>query len=62
MEQKQSKYSAQMRYDAKNVVKVTIKLNKKTDDDILSMLDADKPLSTQLKQFIRNGLETRKQI
>lgn len=62
MEQKQSKYSAQMRYDAKNVVKVTIKLNKKTDDDILSMLDADKPLSTQLKQFIRNGLEIQKQI
>ena len=60
MEEKQGKYSAQMRYDAKNVVKVTIKLNKKTDEDILSKLDMDKPISTQLKQFIRKGIEQNK--
>lgn len=56
MEEKKNKYSAQMRYDAKNVVKVTIKLNRKTDEDILSRLDFDKPISTQLKRFIRCGL------
>lgn len=57
MEEKKSKYAAQMRYDAKNVVRVTIKFNKKTDDDILSKLDMKKPLSTQIKKFIRNGFE-----
>lgn len=57
MDEKQSKYSAQMRYDAKNVVKVTIKLNRKTDDDILSKIDMSKPISTQLKYLIRCGLE-----
>lgn len=57
MEEKQNKYAAQMRYDAENVVRVTIKLNKKTDKDILSRLDMQKPLSTQIKAFIRNGFE-----
>lgn len=57
MEEKQSKYLAQMRYDAKNVVRVTIKFNKKTDSDILSKLDMEKPLSTQIKKFIRDGFE-----
>ncbi len=56
MEEKQSKYSAQMRYDAKNVVRFTIKLNKKTDADILSNLDLEKPVSTQIKHLIRKGL------
>lgn len=57
MKEKQSKYAAQMRYDAKNVVRVTIKFNKKTDEDIISAFDMEKPLSTQIKEFIRNGLE-----
>lgn len=60
MDEKQGKYSAQMRYDAKNVVKITIKLNKKTDADILSNLDFDKPISTQLKQLIRQSLVSSK--
>ena len=34
-----------------------IKLNKKTDKDIISILDENKPLSTQLKQLIRKGIE-----
>ena len=57
MEEKQNKYAAQMRYDAKNVVRVTINFNKKTDEDIISAFDMEKPLSTQIKEFIRNGLE-----
>lgn len=58
MENKESKYAAQMRYDAKNVVKVTLKLNKKTDSDILEKVNPEQPLSTQLKQFIRKGINT----
>lgn len=54
--EQQGKYAAQMRYDAKNTVRVTLKLNKKTDKDILEYLDSTKPLATQLKQFIRNGI------
>ncbi len=54
---KQDKYAAQMRYDAKNVIRITLKLNKKTDKDILERLDNNKPLATQLKHFIRSGID-----
>ena len=57
MTEKKSKYAAQEKYDAKNVKRVVIKLNKRTDNDILSALDENKPLATQLKAFIRKGLE-----
>lgn len=39
------------------MIKVLVRLNKKTDQDIISKLDMDKPLSTQLKQLIRNGFQ-----
>ena len=51
------KYAAQEKYDAVNVRRVMIKLNRNTDKDILSVLDEEKPLSTQLKQLIRKGLK-----
>ena len=57
---KQSKYAAQERYEAANVKKVLVRLNKKTDADILSILDESKPLSTQLKQLIRKGINNEK--
>ena len=57
MSEKKSKYAAQERYEAQNVKKVLVRLNKKTDKDILSVLDENKPLSTQLKQLMRKGLE-----
>lgn len=53
---KKSKYAAQERYDAENVRRILIKLNKKTDKDILSVLDMTKPLATQIKQLIRKGI------
>lgn len=49
------KYAAQKRYEAQNVIKVLVRLNKKTDKDIIEQLDMSKPLSTQLKQLIRNN-------
>ena len=57
MAEKKSKYAAQERYEAQNVKKVLVRLNKKTDKDILAVLDESKPLSTQLKQLVRKGLE-----
>ena len=55
MEEKK-KYAAQMRYDAENVIRVTIKFNKKTDRDIIDQFDMNEPLSTQIKKLIRNGI------
>ena len=53
----ENKYAPQKKYEAENVKRVMVKLNKNTDKDILSVLDMDKPLSTQLKQLIRKGLK-----
>lgn len=53
MAEKKDKYAPQKRYEAENVVKVLVRLNKKTDIDILERLDMSKPLATQLKQLIR---------
>ena len=53
--EKKDKYAPQKRYEAENVVKVTVRLNRKTDKDILDRLDLSKPLSTQLKKLIREG-------
>lgn len=50
------KYDAQKRYEAKNVVKVLLRLNKKTDADILSHLDQEQQLSPQIKSLLRKGL------
>ena len=55
MSTEKDKYAAQKRYEAQNVIKVLVRLNKKTDKDIIEQLDMDKPLSTQLKQLIRNN-------
>ena len=52
---KKSKYAAQEKYEAENVRRVVIKLNKRTDGDILSAIN--KPIATQLKQLIRKGLK-----
>lgn len=54
---KKSKYAAQEKYEAENVRRVVIKLNKRTDKDILSVIDENKPIATQLKQLIRKGLK-----
>ena len=55
--EKKNKYAAQEKYEAANVRRVVIKLNKNTDKDIISVLDENKPLSTQLKQLIRKGIK-----
>ena len=53
MPEKKDKYAAQKKYEAENVIKVLVRLNKKTDKDILNLLNMEEPLSTQLKNLIR---------
>ena len=49
------KYAAQERYEAEHVERTTLKLNKKTDADILRALEG-KAKQTEIKRLIRLGL------
>lgn len=51
----EKKPTAKERYDAKTAVYVSLKLNNKTDGDILEAI-ADKPKQTEIKRLIRQGL------
>lgn len=58
MEEKE-KYLPQKRYDKKNAIFVSLKLNLKTDADILKALDG-KAKQTEIKRLIRKALESEK--
>ena len=47
------KYDAQERYDKENTIRVTFKLNKKTEADILEKLNSVDHKQTYIKQLIR---------
>lgn len=55
--EKKNKYDAQERYDKKNTQFIGLKLNNKTDSDIITALEG-KPKQTEIKRLIRKGLET----
>ena len=54
------KVSPQQKYDKGNTVFVGLKLNKKTDSDILKAITG-KPKQTEIKRLIRKGIENEKQ-
>ena len=54
MEEKE-KYLPQKRYDKQNTQFIGLKLNKKTDSDILEAIEG-KPKQTEIKRLIRQGL------
>lgn len=54
------KYKAQEKYDAANTVRVNVKLNKKTDADILEFLEDKNKLGT-IKAAIRMYMEHEKE-
>lgn len=54
------KVSPQQKYDKVNTVFVGLKLNKKTDSDILKAITG-KPKQTEIKRLIRKGIENEKQ-
>lgn len=47
------KYEAQERYDKENTVRVTIKLNKKYDADIIEKLNSEPSKQGYIKALIR---------
>ena len=50
------KLTAKERYDKNNTTYIGLKLNNKTDKDILDAID-EKPKQTEIKRLIRKGLE-----
>lgn len=54
---KESQYKASKKYDAKMVVPLYIKLNRKTDADIIDMLEKVPNKQGYVKQAIRNEIE-----
>ena len=53
------KITPQQRYDAANTQKITLKLNHKTDADILAELDRQPNKQGYIKQLIRNDIKTK---
>jgi len=53
------KYIPQQKYDKVNTVRIGLKLNKKTDSDILEAIEG-KAKQTEIKRLIRSGLENEK--
>lgn len=49
-------YSAQQKYDKANTKKITLKLNKSTDADILAWLDSTQNMQGSIKEAIRTYL------
>lgn len=45
------------KYDAENTVKILLKLNKKTDADILDWLDRQKSKQGAIKRLIRESMK-----
>lgn len=52
----ENKYKAQAKYDKENTVSVRLKLNKKTDADILERLDGVKSKQGYIKALVREDM------
>lgn len=48
---------ATAQYDRENTRRINLKLNKKTDDDIIKWLEAKKNIQGYLKQLIREDMK-----
>lgn len=53
----ENKYAPQQKYDAVNTVKVSLKLNKTTDADILEVLEQAESKQGMIKQLVREGMK-----
>ena len=51
------KYDAQDRYDKENTIRITIKLNKKTESDIIEKLNSVDKKQTYIKELIRADIK-----
>lgn len=50
------KYKPQAKYDATNTTRIALKLNNKTDADIIARLDAVKSKQGYIKKLIRDDI------
>lgn len=50
-------YEAQERYDKENTIRFTMKLNKKTEADIIEKLNSVEKKQTYIKQLIRADIK-----
>jgi hypothetical protein len=48
---------ATAQYDRENTRRINLKLNKKTDDDIIKWLEAKKNIQGYLKQLVREDMK-----
>ena len=55
-----SQMKAQAKYDAKNTIRVSMKLNRKTDCDIIQWLERQGNMQGAIKKLIRSDLQCRK--
>lgn len=55
-----NKYERQARYDAKNTLRVNIKLNRNTDSDIIDYLNSVDNKQGLFKKLIREDIERSK--
>ena len=53
----ENKYKAQVKYDKQNTASVYLKLNKKTDSDILKKLEETGNKQGYIKALIRNDIK-----
>ena len=49
---------AKARWEKENTVFIGLKLMKRTDADILSALDTNRPKQTQIKEWIRKAIKS----
>lgn len=59
--QRESRRRAKEKYDKLNTVQIKLKLNKKTDKDILEMLEQCGNKQGYIKNLIRKDLQKRKE-
>ncbi len=52
-----AKYDAQTKYDKANTIRLSLKLNVKTDADIIAWLEAQKSKQGAVKELIRKELD-----
>lgn len=55
-----TKYAAQKKYDEKNTKQIKVKLNYKTDADIIKKLDSTDNMQGYIKQLIRKDINEKK--
>lgn len=57
----EDKYKAQNKYDKANTVRISLKLNKNTDADVLQWLDEQESKQGAIKELIRADIAHGKQ-